>query len=469
MTPPRLLRSLPPRGTKGPFVALGAQPSSGAARRPASPRRSALAALGALALALGLVAAPTPSPAQNADYIVAVVNQELVTAAEVQQRLARVRAEAQQSRTPLPPPAVLRQQVVDVLIDERVLVTNARENGPKIDEAELDRAVTNVALQNQLTLPQLRERLRREGLDYAKFRATIRDQMMVERVREREVASRIKVSDAEIDALLEQRRSSGANAQINIAQILVQVPENAPQTVLGERRERAQVALRRVRGGEDFAAVAREVSQDGNRNSGGEIGLRPAERLPDVFVKAVASLKPGEVAPELLRSGAGFHILKLIERKDEGALGVQQVRARHILLRTSASVSNEAAGRRLVQFRRDILSGAKTFEQLARENSEDSSAAQGGDLGWSTAGSYVPEFEEALAALDIGGISEPVVTRFGVHLIQVVDRRQVTLDARQQREQARNILREQKFEEAYAEWLRDLRGRAYIEMREPPQ
>jgi peptidyl-prolyl cis-trans isomerase SurA len=458
MTPPRSLRSLPPEG---------ARPGLGAARRPASARRGILAAVGALAL--GLIAAPTPSPAQNADYIVAVVNQELVTAAEVQQRLARVRVEAQQSRTPLPPPAVLRQQVVDVLIDERVLVTNARETGPRIDEAELDRAVTSVALQNQLTLPQLRERLRREGLDYAKFRATIRDQMMVERVREREVASRIKVSDAEIDALLEQRRSSGANAQINIAQILVQVPENAPQTVLGERRERALAALRRVRGGEDFAAVAREVSQDSNRNAGGEIGLRPAERLPDVFVKAVASLKPGEVSPELLRSGAGFHILKLIERKDEGAFGVQQVRARHILLRTSANVSNEAAGRRLVQFRRETLSGAKTFEQLARENSEDSSAAQGGDLGWSTAGSYVPEFEDALAGLDIGGISEPVVTRFGVHLIQVVDRRQVTLDARQQREQARNILREQKFEEAYAEWLRDLRGRAYIEMREPPQ
>jgi len=229
---------------------------------PTSARRSALAALGALALTLGLVAAPTPSPAQTGDYIVAVVNQELVTAAEVQQRLARVRADAQQSRAQLPPPAVLRQQVVDVLIDERVLVTNARENGPRIDEAELDRAVTNVALQNQLTLPQLRERLRREGLDYAKFRAQIRDQMMVERVREREVASRIKVSDAEIDALLEQRRSGGANAQINLAQILVQVPENAPQTVLGERRERALAALRRVRGGEDFAAVAREVSQD---------------------------------------------------------------------------------------------------------------------------------------------------------------------------------------------------------------
>src|SRR6185295_10345135 len=236
------------------------------------------------------------------DYIVAVVNQELVTAAEVQQRLNRVRADAQQTRTQLPPPAALRQQVVDVLIDERVLVTNARDSGMKIDEAELDRAVANVAVQNQLTLPQLRERLRREGIDYVKFRSNVKDQMMVERMREREVASRIRVTDAEIDKLLEERRAGGANAQFNIAQILVTVPENATQVVLAERRERALAALRRVRGGEDFAAVAREVSQDGNRAVGGEIGMRAVERLPDVFVKAVRQLKPGELAPDLLRS-----------------------------------------------------------------------------------------------------------------------------------------------------------------------
>ena len=210
------------------------------------------------------------------------------------------------------------------------------------------------------------------------------------------------------------------------------------------------------------------MSQDGNRAAGGEIGMRPADRLPEVFVKAVRPLKSGEVSPDLLRSAAAFHILKLIERKDE-AFSVQQVRARHILLRPSAALTNEAAARRLSQFRREILAGSKSFEQLARDNSEDSSAAQGGDLGWASAGSYVPEFEEALAALDVGGISEPLVTRFGVHLVQVVDRRQVTLDAKQQREQARNILREQKFEEAYVEWLRDLRGRAYIELRDPPQ
>ena len=429
-----------------------------------SARRRALTALAALALGL----AAGRAPAQTGDYIVAVVNQELVTAAEVEQRLTRVRAEAQQTRQQLPPPAALRKQVVDVLIDERVLVTNARESGARIDQAELDRAVANVAAQNQLTVPQLRERLRKEGIEYSKFRSNIKDQMMVERTREREVAGRIRVSDAEIDALIEERRSGGANAQFNIAQIMVPVPDNAPQAVVAERRGVAQAALRRVRGGEDFAAVAREVSQDGNRAAGGEIGMRPADRLPDVFVKAVRPLKSGEVSPDVLRSAAGFHVLKLIERKDE-AFSVQQVRARHILLRPSAALTTEAAARRLVQFRREILAGGKTFEQLARENSEDSSAPQGGDLGWATAGAYVPEFEEALAALDVGGISEPVVTRFGVHLVQVVDRRQVTLDAKQQREQARNILREQKFEEAYVEWLRDLRGRAYIEMRDPPQ
>jgi len=430
-------------------------------------RRRALAAI--TALALGIAAAPAPALAQTVDYIVAVVNQELVTAAEVQQRIARIRADATQSRTTLPSAAALRQQVVDVLIDERVLVTNARESGTRIDESELDRAVANVALQNQLTLPQLRERLRRDGIDYAKFRSNVKDQMLVERVREREVAGRIKVTDAEIDALLEERRNGGANAQFNIAQIMIPVPDNATPAILTERRERAQAVLKRVRGGEDFGAVARELSQDSNRAQGGEIGMRPADRLPDLFVKAVRPLKAGEISPDVLRSAAGFHVLKVIERKDEGAFSVQQFRARHILLRTSAALTGEAAARRLSQFRREIQAGTKTFEQLARENSEDGSSAQGGDLGWASAGTFVPEFEEAIAGLDVGGLSEPVATRFGVHLVQVVERRQVTLDNKQQREQARNILREQKFEEAYVEWLRDLRGRAYIELRDPPQ
>jgi len=418
--------------------------------------------------ALGLAAAHLF--AQTGDYIVAVVNQELVTASEVQQRLARIRDDATRNKQTLPPLSALRKQVVETLIDERVLVTNARETGSRVDDPEIDRAVLNVATQNQMTLPQLRERLRQEGIPFAKFRDNIRDQIMVERVREREVVSRIRISDAEVDELIEKRRSSaGTIAQINIAQILVTVPESAAESVVAERRSRAEEALKRVRGGEDFAAVAREVSEDSNRSQGGEIGMRPVDRLPDLFARAAQGLKPGEVAPELIRSGAGFHVLKVVDRRESGAFTVDQSRARHILLRPSAELSAEAAARRLLQFKRDILSRSRTFEQLARENSEDGSAAQGGDLGWTAPGSFVPEFEEAMKALPVGGISDPVTTRFGLHLIQVVDRRQTTVDIRQLREQARNILREQKFEAAFAEWMRDLRGRAYVEYRDPPQ
>jgi len=420
------------------------------------------------ALALGLTAAS--SGAQSGDYIVVVVNQELVTAGEVQQRIARARDEAERNRSTLPPPTALRQQVLDSLIDERVLVTNAREMSNRIDDVELDRAVGNVAVQNQLTLAQLKDRLKKEGIAFAKFRDNVRDQMMVERVREREVINRIRVSDAEIDALLLQKRQeAGANAEFDIAQILVTMPEGASIAVASERRQRALAALARVRGGEDFAAVARELSEDANRAQGGKIGLRAADRLPDLFVKAVQSLKPGDVAPEPVRSGAGFHILKLLEKKEAGPFTVQQARVRHILLRPSAELTVEAATRRLAQFKREIQSGSRTFEQLARANSEDGSAAQGGDLGWTSPGAFVPEFEEAVAALPIGGMSDPVTTRFGLHLIQLLERRQTELDVRQQREQARNILKEQKFEGAYADWLRDLRGRAYIELRDPPQ
>jgi peptidyl-prolyl cis-trans isomerase SurA len=318
-------------------------------------------------------------------------------------------------------------------------------------------------------MPQLRERLVAEGLDYGRFRNNIRDQLMVERVREREVQQRIKMTDAEIDAVLDKQRAlAGKSTEYNIAQILVTVPDGASDAVVAQRRARAEAAFARVRGGEPFDVVAKEISEDGNRAQGGVIGLRPADRLPDVFVTHVRDVKPGEIAPTLLRSGAGFHVLKVLEKRDPGPFAVTQTRARHILLRLSPQLTRDAAARRLAEFKRAIGAGSKSFEQLARENSEDGSAAQGGDLGWMASGQFVPEFEEAMNALPIGGISDPVVSRFGMHLIQVIDRRQQQLDAKQQREQARNVLREQKFEEAYLDWLRELRARAYVEMREPP-
>ena len=426
-------------------------------------------------LALSLIAAPAftqtraATAPNTADFIVAVVNQELVTNAELQARLANIRAQADRSKQQLPPPAELRKQVLDALIDERVLVTNARETGPRLDEAEIDRAVMNVAVQNQMTMPQLRARLQQQGLAYITFRNNVRDQISVERVREREVNLRIKISDADVDAMIEARRAAGGKGpQLNVAQILVTVPEGASAEVIEQRRARAEAALTRVKGGEDFAKVAGEISEDGNKAQGGVIGMRPADRLPDLFVETVKTLQSGEVSPTLLRSGAGFHVIKLVERQSAAAFTVTQTHARHILLRVSAQLSAEAAGRRLAEFKRQIQAGTKSFEQLARENSEDGSAAAGGDLGWTAPGTFVPEFEEAMNNLAVNGISEPLVSRFGVHLIQVLERREVVLELKQQREQARNVLREQRFEEAYLDWVRDLRGRAYIEMREAP-
>ena len=423
----------------------------------------------AVTLALAAFQARAQAPTlQPGDYIAAVVNQDVVAASEVIQRTERLRQEARQRGEVMPETTGLRKQALEALIEDRVLVTYARENGPRVDEAELDRVVANVAAQNKLTMDQLRQRLKADGTDYKRFRENLRDQMMTERVREREVQGRIRVTDAEIDAYLDKKRAAlEQGGQINLAQVLVPVPEGAPEAVVAERRARAEAALARIKGGEDFAKVAREVSEDSNKARGGEIGLRPADRLPDVFVEAVKGLKTGEVAPQLLHSGAGFHVLKVLERQGAAALTQSvQTHARHILLRPSAQLTAEVAARRLAEYKRQIEAGQAKFEAIARANSEDGSAPEGGDLGWMGAGGFVPEFEEAMNALPIGGLSAPVVSRFGVHLIQVLERRTVEVEMKQLRDQARGALREQKYDEAYQDWVKDLRAKAFVEVRE---
>jgi peptidyl-prolyl cis-trans isomerase SurA len=422
-----------------------------------------------LLVCAGLAAAQSRAPL-NGDYIAAVVNQELVTAGEVESRIQRAQAEAARSGARLPPETELRRQALDSLIDERAIITAARDSGMKVDEFEVDRAVQNIAQQNQLSLEVLRERLRAEGMDYGRFRANLRDQIMIERLREREVYQRIRITDEEIETLLALRREAAqADAETNIAQILVSVAEGLSPGDLAARRKIAEDALARVQRGEDFAKVAAELSEDSNRTKGGEIGLRPASRLPDLFVDAVKNLKVGEVAPALVRSGAGFHVLKLVERKDAASGRVTQTRARHVLLRTSPQLNAQTAARRLSEYRKQIESGSKTFEDIARQYSEDGSAPSGGDLGWASPGVMVPEFEQAMNGLAIGGLSEPVTSRFGLHLIQVLERREVAQEPKQLREQARNVLREQKFDQAYLDWTKELRSRAYVEFREPPQ
>jgi peptidyl-prolyl cis-trans isomerase SurA len=406
---------------------------------------------------------------RTGDYIVAIVNQELVTAVEVQLRVRRLLDEASRSAQRLPAEEVLRQQVLDALIEERAILTHARDGGARVDDGELDRAVQAVAAQNQLTIDQLRARLKEESLDFVRFRANLRDQILVERTREREVGQRIRITDAEIDRYIEQARAQASlEASVNLAQILVTVPERADAELVAARRARAETALARVRAGEPFDVVARELSEDGNRERGGEIGMRQGSRLPDLFVEVTKNLLVGELTPAPVRSGAGFHVLKVLARESADLFKVTQTRVRHILLRPSSRLTAAQAQARLETYRARIAAGEARFEDLARQFSEDGSASAGGDLGWAQPGMMVPEFEQAMNALGPGELSQPVTSRFGVHLIQVLERRQADVDPRQVREQARNVLREQKFEEAYVEWVRDLRARAYIEMREPP-
>jgi peptidyl-prolyl cis-trans isomerase SurA len=417
--------------------------------------------------------AAKPGPRSGGDYIVAVVGQELVTAIELNKRIDATREDAKRRSENLPPDAQLRDQVLEALISERVVLSHARDSGTRVDEVELDRAVQSVATQNKLTLPQLREQLVKEGLDYSRFRTQLREQMLVERVREREVSSRIKVLDADVDELVAKQRGTAAGSAVvepeyNIAQILVSVPDKADDATVARQRAKAEAALKRVRARENFAVVAGSESDDSNRSTGGEIGLRAASRLPDPFVDAVRKLRVGEIAATVLQTGAGFHVLKLIEKREANDIVITQTRARHILMRASSQGNEQTVQRQLQEMKRQIENGSRRFEDLAKQNSVDDTAEQGGDLGFAPPGAYVPEFEVAMNALRPGAVSNPVVTRFGIHLIQVTERKDVQVDPKQFREQAKNALREQRFEKAYSDWVTELRARAYVEKREAP-
>jgi peptidyl-prolyl cis-trans isomerase SurA len=422
-------------------------------------------------------AAPVPRTADTrpraADYIVAVVNSEPITNNEVRSRMIRFEQQLAQQGQPVPPRAALARQVLDRLISEKAQLQLARESGIKVDEATVDQAEQNVARQNQIDVAELRRRLAADGIALSQFREDLRSQLLLTRLRERELEPRVKVSDLDVDRFLREQQQAGdgaAGLEMNLAHILVAVPENAKEAQIASLRSKAQRVLERARAGEDFAKLAREFSDSpGAAANGGQVGLRSADRYPPLFVQATQALPEGGVS-DLVRSGAGFHVIKVIEKRRGSVPGISvvQSRARHILLRPSAQLSEAAARQRLADFKKRVEAGQADFAQLAREFSQDASASNGGDLGWAAPGLFVPEFEEAMNSLAPGQIAEPLVSRFGMHLIQLLERRQATLSQREQRELARNLVREKKLDEAYAQWAQDVRGRAYVELREPP-
>ncbi len=424
----------------------------------------------------GVGAAPLirvqPDVAQPADFIVAVVNSAPITNSEVQREVQRVIQQMTQQRAPQPERKELTRQVLESLINQKAQLHLARETGVRVEEAAVDQALQNIARQNQIDVPELERRIAAEGLVLSEFRNQLREQLMVTRLREREIDPKVRISDLEVDQYLqeEQSNSDPAAAEINMAQILVAVPDNANAEQIAALQTKAQRAQARASAGEDFALLVRELSDASDRANGGQLGLRTANRYPPLFLDATQALAVGGVSG-VVRSGAGFHVLKVLEKKRSGLpnMTVTQSRARHILLRVSAQLSERAARDKLAEFRKRILAGQADFAALARDNSQDGSAPQGGDLGWASPGMFVPEFEEVMNRLAPDQISEPLVSRFGVHLIQLLERRNTALSPREQREMVRSMLREKKLDETYATWAQDLRGRAYVEMREPPQ
>lgn len=415
----------------------------------------------------------TQAGPRQADHIVAVVNSEPITNVEVRTRLVRLEQQLAQQGGALPPRDVLAQQVLERLISEKAQLQLARETGVRVDEALVNQAEQNVARQNQLDLASMHKRLEADGISPERFREELRNQLLLTRLREREVEPQVKVSDLEVDQFIQEQNATTdiASLTLDLAQVLIAVPENASTAQVDERRARAQQVLDRATKGEDFARLAREFSDaPGASTDGGQMGLREADRYPSLFVDAVKALPVGAVST-LLRSGAGFHVLKVLDKRQAGMPGISvtQTRARHILLRPTAQMPESVARERIADFKKRIEAGTADFAQLARENSQDGSARDGGDLGWANPGMFVPEFEDVLNGLRPGEIAPPLVSRFGVHLIQLLERRQATLTEREQREIARNLVREKKLDEAYINWAREVRGRAYVELRDPPQ
>lgn len=430
-----------------------------------------LAAVPAMAQSLRLPGQAANGP-RSADFIVAVVNSEPITNNEVRARMARFAQQLAQQGAPVPPAAQLAREVVERLISEKAQLQLAREAGLRVDDALVDQAEQNIARQNQIDVAELRRRMRADGMDPARFRDELRNQLLLQRLRDRELEARVKVTELDVDQFLREQQGGGdlSLMELNLAHILAAVPENASQAQVAQARAKAERALQRARAGEDFAKLAGELSDaPGAAATGGQVGLRTADRYPPLFVEAVRQLPQGGVA-DIVRSGAGFHVVKVVEKRSGSlAAPVTQTHARHILLRPSAQLTQQQAIARLADFKQRIQAGRADFAQLAREHSQDASAAKGGDLGWANPGLFVPEFEEALESLKPGQVADPIITRFGVHLVQVLERRQSTLSQRDQRELARNMLRERKLDEAYAQWAQEVRGRAYVEFREPPQ
>lgn len=415
---------------------------------------------------------PASSNAHVIDSVYVIVNDEVITKRDVEQRVAEITQRLKAQGAQMPAEEDLRRQVVEAMITERAQLQMAKEMGVRVDDTTLDRAIGRIAENQKMSVQDMRNAMEKEGLPFSQFREQIRNEIMMQRLIEHEVDSKIQVTDAEIDTYMAAEKAAAADkVEMDIAQILVRIPENASPEQIAARKARADEVARQLRTGADFAKMAATYSDSPDALKGGAVGWRDPDRLPPIFASELHKLKPGQVTP-VIRTNVGFHIIKLAgERKLESAQKpdqavVQQTHARHILLKITPTQSEDEARKKLEDIRQKIVSKQATFEDMARQYSQDGSASKGGDLGWLFPGDAMPEFENPMNALKPGDVSEVIKTPLGLHIVQVVERKSEDVSKEKERSAARQVLTDRKRQEALEDWSRQVRDRAYVEFRE---
>ncbi|HEX4858405.1 MAG TPA: peptidylprolyl isomerase [Usitatibacteraceae bacterium] len=406
-----------------------------------------------------------PGGVVEIDRIVAVVNNEVITANDLNERFNTIVRQLQKQGTKLPPQDELRKQLLERMINDAVQMQDAKESGIRIDDATLDKTLQRIADENNVSMTEFRRLIEADGVRWQKFREEIRGELVMQRLREREVEGNISVTEAEVDTQMAmEARESTSDQEYRLAHILILLPEQATAAQVEAKRKRALQALGELRKGADFAQISAQYSDAPDALQGGNLGWRAAGRLPSIFLEALNALKAGETS-DILKSPNGFHIVKLLDKRGrESQNTVTQTRARHILVRTKDGVSDEDAKARLARLRERLVTGAD-FAELAKVHSDDPSSNKGGELGWISPGDTVPEFERVMNSLRDNELSTPFQTQFGWHLLQVLERKSEGLSEERKRQVARNTLRARKADEAYQDWLRQTRDRAFIEYR----
>ena len=419
-------------------------------------------------LAGALLAASSALPAAHAaqplDRILVVVNDGVILQSELDRAMEDARRQIRDRGIAQPDDSVLRAQVMDRLILMRVQTQRAQAAGIRVDDRDLNEVLANVARQNGMNLAEFAEAVRKDGLDYLAVREQIREEVIVQRLRAREVDSRVSVTDQDVDMLLAMQ-GADADTEFRLSHILVSVPEGADSQTRDAARKRAEDLLKRVRGGEDFAQVAIAHSDGQQALQGGDLDWRRAADLPQLFAQTAAKLAPGQIG-ELIETSGGFHIVRLTDARGGGERKtVNETHARHILLQTNA-VRNDDQARLLARDLYDRLQKGEDFAKLAKEYSDDpGSKNSGGDLGFQAPGVFAPEFQIRVDQLQPGELSPPFRTQFGWHIAGVIERRTRDTTDETRRARARSAIGNRKSAEEYDIWLRRLRNEAYVEYR----